>query len=401
MLLKLRDISQNNLIQKSKVYLAGRQPPEGVKVHQGPRGKPYYMSEDLKALKESKKKDTPKVEPGEKKKRLPAFRKQVDGSVMHRTKEGEHGPGAYRIESKDGEHHLTFEDKTGFVQSLGKHGDIKELKRRVAGFKGNGEEKKPAAPKEEPPVVEPKVNEIQPPVAAEPSSVSGFVVSGKTYPLKNEIKSQFGGVWNKDKGGWLVHGKHADALKSFADTHGLDLEDIIGDVSTFKKLEGEELRAARQEAADRKATTLRSRASKLESEVETKRKQFSDLNGKLQYEPIKVGHHSEKRHRKAVGKLDALVDGILEGSHNVVELNKRADSIQSSVRVKGDAESAKEKVREEMRNKIIVGKTKVWSHLFRKEGLVTKLNKKSASVYYPEMDETFTEQLHHIKYIGE
>ena len=123
MLLRLRDISRNNLIQKAKVYLAGRKAPDGVKIHQGPRGKPYYMSEDLKALKESKKKDKPKEESGEKKKRLPAFRKQEDGSVMHRTKEGQHGPGAYRIESKDGEHHLTFEDKNGFVQSLGKHGD--------------------------------------------------------------------------------------------------------------------------------------------------------------------------------------------------------------------------------------------------------------------------------------
>lgn len=144
-LLKLREIASRKspgLIQKAKVYLAGRQPPEGVKVHQGPRGKPYYMSEDLKALKESKKKDKPKEETGEKKKRLPAFRKQEDGTVLHRTKEGQHGPGAYRIESKDGEHHLTFEDKNGFVQSLGRHGDIKELKRMVAGFK-EGEKKEP------------------------------------------------------------------------------------------------------------------------------------------------------------------------------------------------------------------------------------------------------------------
>ncbi|OQA53254.1 MAG: hypothetical protein BWY45_03061 [Euryarchaeota archaeon ADurb.Bin294] len=139
-LLKLREIASRKspgLIQKAKVYLAGRKAPDGVKIHQGPRGKPYYMSEDLKALKESKKKEAPKKEEesGEKKKRLPAFRKQEDGSVMHRTKDGQHGPGAYRIESKDGEHHLTFEGKDGDVKSLGKHADIKELKRMVAGFK--------------------------------------------------------------------------------------------------------------------------------------------------------------------------------------------------------------------------------------------------------------------------
>ena len=106
MLLRLRDISRNNLIQKAKVYLAGRQPPAGVKVHLGPRGKPYYMSEDLKALKESKKKDKPKEETGEKKKRLPAFKEGNYDNLIHRTKTGEYGPGTYEIKrfSQGGKH---------------------------------------------------------------------------------------------------------------------------------------------------------------------------------------------------------------------------------------------------------------------------------------------------------
>ena len=106
MLLRLRDISRNNLIQKAKVYLAGRQPPAGVKVHLGPRGKPYYMSEDLKALKESKKKDKPKEESGEKKKRLPAFKEGNYDNLIHRTKTGEYGPGTYEIKrfSQGGKH---------------------------------------------------------------------------------------------------------------------------------------------------------------------------------------------------------------------------------------------------------------------------------------------------------
>ncbi len=105
-LLRLREIAsiRSPLIQKAKVYLAGRQPPDGVKIHQGPRGKPYYMSEDLKALKESKKKDTPKKEEtGEKKKRLPAFKRGNYDELTHRTKTGEHGPGTYEI--RHFEHH--------------------------------------------------------------------------------------------------------------------------------------------------------------------------------------------------------------------------------------------------------------------------------------------------------
>jgi len=138
-LLKLRDIaSRSNLICKGKKYLkSGQQPPKGVKLHKGPKGGTYYMTEDVHAANGT-----------EPKKRLPAFRKQEDGSVMHRTKAGEHGPGAYRIELKDGEHHLTFEGKDGDVKSLGKHGDIKELKRMVAGFKGGEKKEAPIEPKQ-------------------------------------------------------------------------------------------------------------------------------------------------------------------------------------------------------------------------------------------------------------
>jgi len=137
MLLKLRDIaSYTDIIEKAKKYLkAGQKGPEGVKLHKGPRGGTYYNTEELHASRGT-----------EPKKRLPAFRKQEDGSVMHRTKEGEHGPGTYKIHEKDGEHHLTFVSPEGTEQQLGKHADVRELKQLVAGFKGG---EKNEAPKEE------------------------------------------------------------------------------------------------------------------------------------------------------------------------------------------------------------------------------------------------------------
>jgi hypothetical protein len=129
MLLRLRDIS--NEIQKAKKYLkSGVQPPKGVKLHTGPKGGIYYNSEDLHAVRGT----TPK-------KRLPAFRKQEDGSVMHRTKAGYHGAGAYKIHQRDDKKfQLSFTPANGGkTSSILHHSDIKFLKQKVAEFKRRDE----------------------------------------------------------------------------------------------------------------------------------------------------------------------------------------------------------------------------------------------------------------------
>lgn len=128
-LLKLRDISRKRpkfeIICKGKKYLKpGQKPPVEVKLHKGPRGGTYYLTEELHVARGT----TPK-------KRLPAFRKQEDGSVLHRTKEGQHGPGAYKIRTEGKEHQLSFLKPSGEELHLGKHININELKMLVNTFK--------------------------------------------------------------------------------------------------------------------------------------------------------------------------------------------------------------------------------------------------------------------------
>jgi hypothetical protein len=114
-------------IRKSKKYVkSGQKPPEGVKLNKGPRGGIYYNTEDLQAVRGS-----------EPKKRLPAFRKQEDGSLKHNTKTGAHGPGSYHIHERFGKHYLVFVPKEGKAQFLESDTDPRSLKQLVGTFKDN------------------------------------------------------------------------------------------------------------------------------------------------------------------------------------------------------------------------------------------------------------------------
>ena len=128
-LIRLRNITSSNSLSticKAKKYLKpGQKPPADVKVTRGKRGGIYYMTEDVHAARGT----TPQ-------KRLPAFRKQEDNSLRHRTKTGEHGPGSYFIREKEGQHHLSFVSPEGQEMQLGSHADIRELKKQVDKFKG-------------------------------------------------------------------------------------------------------------------------------------------------------------------------------------------------------------------------------------------------------------------------
>ena len=131
-LIRLQNISSSNSLSticKAKKYLKpGQKPPADVKVTRGKRGGIYYMTEDVHAARGT----TPQ-------KRLPAFRKQEDNSLRHRTKTGEHGPGSYFIREKEGQHHLSFVSPEGQEMQLGSHADIRELKKQVDKFKSGNE----------------------------------------------------------------------------------------------------------------------------------------------------------------------------------------------------------------------------------------------------------------------
>jgi len=123
--LNARVKSLDEILKARKYLKSGGHAPEGVKEYTGTRGGRYYLTEDVHQARGT-----------QPKKRLPAFRQQEDGSLRHRTKAGEHGPGTYRITEKEGQHHLSFTGKDGASVHLGSNANIRELKVMVDKFKG-------------------------------------------------------------------------------------------------------------------------------------------------------------------------------------------------------------------------------------------------------------------------
>ena len=64
--------------------------------------------------------------------------------------------------------------------------------------------------------------------ALEPSALQ---ISGDTYPLKEELKSRFGGRWEPQTKAWLVPTQHRVAVEGLAQQHELTVEEV--DVSIF------------------------------------------------------------------------------------------------------------------------------------------------------------------------
>lgn len=116
-------------IQKSKKYLKiGMKPPNGVRIYDGKRGGKYYLTEEVSGPK----------------KRLPAFRKDNDGSLHHSVKGGD-----YRITHSEGQHHLHFHGSDGSIRHLGSvSGEPLKALKELKGIVRDHKERKDPAPVE-------------------------------------------------------------------------------------------------------------------------------------------------------------------------------------------------------------------------------------------------------------
>jgi len=81
-----------------------------------------------------------------------------------------------------------------------------------------------------------------------------------------------------------------------------------------------------QERARNKADRLRGYASNAENKSDQYYKQSHDATAGIPFgQPILVGHHSEKRHRRAIEKSRNAADKCVEMSDKAKDYNRRAD----------------------------------------------------------------------------
>ena len=217
-------------------------------------------------------------------------------------------------------------------------------------------------------------------------------LSGDTYNLRRDIRG-IGGVWNYDEKGWLIPETKEYEAKKFAEDHRLDVDYVEASEDTFAPLEGEKLRAYRQQKASRKAERLLLWAEKRETKSDELLHKHDRYTTDYSFvtQPILVGHHSEKRHRKLLNRIHTDIDNgynLQDEAHN---LRERAERLTTGVRVKGDAAKAQAEKTAYIRSRIKVGdRVQCWITGW---GVIEKINQKT----YKTEGSTYLKQIRFIK----
>lgn len=99
-------------------------------------------------------------------------------------------------------------------------------------------------------------------------------------------------------------------------------------------------------------------------------------------EPVKIGHHSEKRHRKMFDKRDNEMRAIIENDKMIARLLEKADNLEIFAnRNKGDAENKRQVQREIADESVKVGM--VLNSVMYGYGEILKINTKTYTMKFP------------------
>lgn len=210
--------------------------------------------------------------------------------------------------------------------------------------------------------------------------MQALLITGTTYPNRRALRAA-GCLWNRDEEGYLIALDKADAARAIvASAAGLVITEIEVDDSTLEPLTGEALRAYRQDRQDRRAARLLARAdaadrraAKVHGRISEGERDFLRL-----CEPVKIGHHSEGRHRRLIERHNRAFDAEMSERSKARELRTRADWLQPA-RIAGDAERARQAKREEADK--VVGLHAVVHDPIYGECIVTKVNIKTYTAH--------------------
>lgn len=204
-----------------------------------------------------------------------------------------------------------------------------------------------------------------------------ILATGDTYPNRRQLRSA-GGVWLQDEKAYAL------PSTSTLEIPGVTMERVTLAYDPFRPLDKEELRAARQAKIDRKKARLLDRAERAErrsgeamATISPQERSFLRLA-----EPVKVGHHSQRKHQKLIDRFNRAFIKSMEEASSAVKLRKRADWM-TDAKVKGDAAAKRAKANEEARAALGVGDT-VKAQYYGLTGVIVSMNPKSIRVNFGE-----------------
>ena len=220
---------------------------------------------------------------------------------------------------------------------------------------------------------------------------------GDTYLHRREIK-RLGGKWSYEKEGWLLPNDKIKEVGDYAYLKGFYIEELDVDNDPFNPTI-DEIRASRQERADRKAGRLIKRAESRERKTDALDKQvrpfISDIAFTTQpITPVSGGRAFARFREKINNKIDNQF-GLLNEAD---ELRGRAEELSRPVAVKGDAERRRQAKRDANDEVIKIG-SRVFDYSFG-EGEVKKVNKISYSIKFDRLDRVIKQDKSWIKLVG-
>jgi hypothetical protein len=208
-----------------------------------------------------------------------------------------------------------------------------------------------------------------------------IIVTGDTYVHRRELR-RLGALWNSEAKGYIAPLAVIDAVRAYASTHaGLDVAEFEASEADVTPATGERLRELRQARLDRRRERLLSQAANAEKRAEAARNRISphERDFLRLMEPVKVGHHSQRRHEKLLARARKSFEDTGRELSEAKKLRERAEYM-APARIAGDAERERQAARDAAAAIIEPG-DKVRSIIYG-DGVVTKANKHTFTINF-------------------
>ncbi len=166
-----------------------------------------------------------------------------------------------------------------------------------------------------------------------------ILITGDTYPHRRALRT-VGAAWSRVLEGWIISAEAEPSVRAIVEPAGLTMEVREESDVVLAPMSYADRRAAKSERHERRAERLEARADARERK---RGEAQASLNADPMYsdfgimtEPIKVGHHSEGRHRRAKERVAAKMDRVVGLWREEAELRGRAAAATDAA--KPDAE---------------------------------------------------------------
>ena len=211
---------------------------------------------------------------------------------------------------------------------------------------------------------------------------NAVLITGQTYPHRRALRAA-GALFDRGEMGYIIAADAFPDIKDFISEHDLDATRYEATEEQLTPATGERLRKIRQERQDRRAERLRERADAADRRAEKAHNKISE--GERSFlrlgEPVKVGHHSEGRHRRLISRFEKATTEEFEERAKAQRLRERADFMQPA-RIRGDAEKQRQRKRDFADLQISAGDLVDTTHFGA--GIVERVNKNTYTVRLTE-----------------